>query len=101
MYTEKKDKFAAVFSYLGWIFWIVAFVIRNRDDRLSHYHLNQGLILAVAGTAASILSRMHGIFGTAAGLLGVGVALLSVVGIIHALTGSEEPLPIIGGMQLI
>ena len=101
MYTEKKDKVAAVFSYLGWVFWIVAFIIRNKDDQLSRYHLNQGFILAMAGTIAGILTRMHGLFGFAAGLLGMGIALLSIVGIVRALRGSNEPLPVVGDIQLI
>ena len=101
MYTEKKDKVAAVFSYLGWVFWVVAFIIRNRNDSLSRHHLNQGFILAIAGTLVGVLSRLHGLFGFVASILGIGIALLSIVGIVRALQGSDEPLPIVGDIQLI
>ena len=101
MYTEKKDKIAAVLSYLGWFFWIVAFVIRNRNDALSHHHLNQGLVLAVAGTVAGVLSRFHGMFSFAAGVLGLGVFVLSIMGIVRALKESREPLPVVGDIALI
>jgi uncharacterized membrane protein len=31
----------------------------------------------------------------------VGIALLSIVGIVRALRGSNEPLPVVGDIQLI
>ena len=101
MYTEKKDKIAAVFSYLGWVFWIAAFVIRNKDDALSRHHLNQGFVLAIAHIIIGVLTHFHGFFGLAAGVLGFGVALLSIQGIISALWGSNSPLPVIGEIQLL
>lgn len=101
MYTQKKDKVAAVFSYLGWVFWIAAFILRDRDDALSRHHLNQGLVLAVAGTVAGVLTRFHGLVGLAGGVLGLGVGILSLMGIVRALRGSREPLPVIDGISLI
>lgn len=101
MYTEKKDKVAAVFSYLSWIFWVVAFIIRNRDDELSRFHLNQGFILAITGSISAVLSRFHGILSIAGDILGVGVLVLSIMGIVRALKGSSEPLPIIGDIHLL
>ena len=97
----KKDKIAAVFSYLGWVFWIVAFVIRNKDDALSRRHLNQGFVLAIAHIMIGVLAHSHGIIGLAAGILGFGVVLLSIQGIISALRGSSSPLPVIGEIQLL
>ena len=101
MYTEKKDKFAAVFSYLGWVFWAVAFLIRGRDDALSGRHLNQGLVLAIAGTIAGAMTRFQGLVGFAGGILGLGVAVLSIMGIVQALKGRYEPLPVVGEIALI
>ncbi len=96
MYTEKKDKFAAVFSYLGWVFWIIAFIIRNKGDELSHRHLNQGLVLAVAGTITGVMTRFHGLIGLAGDILSIAVAILSIMGIVQALKGRYEPLPVVG-----
>lgn len=101
MYTEKKDKVAAVFSYLGWVFWIIAFVIRNREDALSKRHLNQGLVLAVAQTAAGILGHFHGISGLVGVVVGCGAVVLSIMGIVSALRESTSPLPVIGDITLI
>ncbi len=101
MYTEKKDKVAAIFSYLGWLFWIVAFIIRNKDDQLSRHHLNQGFILAVAGSITGIMTRFHGLIRHAGSLLSLGVLVLAIIGIVRAAKGSDEPLPIIGDIKLI
>ena len=101
MYTETKDKVAAIFSYLGWIFWIVAFIIRNKDDQLSRRHLNQGLLLAIAGSLAGILTRFHGLAALAGSVLSVGILALSIAGIVRAAKGSDQPLPVVGDIQLI
>ena len=101
MYTEKKDKVAAVFSYLGWIFWVVAFIIRNKDDALSRHHLNQGLVIAIAETITGVLTRFHGILRVAGGVLGLGLLVLTIMGIVRAVKESEEPLPIIGDIHLL
>ncbi len=101
MYTEKKDKVAAVFSYLGWVFWIAAFIIRNKDDQLSRRHLNQGLMLAIAETITGLMTRFHGLVGFAGGVFSLGIVVLSIMGIVRALKESAEPLPIIGDTALI
>ena len=101
MYTEKKDKVAAVFSYLNWIFWAIAFIIRNRDDQLSHHHLNQGFVLAVAQSIAGVMMRFNGLIGVAGDIIGLVILILTIMGIVRALRGSDEPLPIIGDIKLI
>lgn len=100
MYTEKKDKIASVFSYMGWVFWIIAFVIRNRDDALSRRHLNQGLVLAVAQTLTGVMTRFHGLIGFAGDILSLAVVILSIMGIIQALKERYEPLPVVGDIAL-
>lgn len=101
MYTEKKDKVAAVFSYFGWIFWIIGLIIRNKDDALSLHHLNQGLVLAIASTVAGILTRFPGILSAIAGILGLCIFVLTIMGVVRAVKGSDEPLPFIGDIQLL
>ena len=101
MYTEGKDKAAAILSYLTWICWIIAFIIRNRDDKLSGHHLNQGLVLGILGSIATLIERLNGIFDFIGGIIGLGVLVLSIMGIVRAAKGSDEPLPIIGDIKLI
>lgn len=101
MHTDKKNRIAAVISYLGWPLWIVAFIIRDKGDGLSRHHLNQGFVLAVAQTVVGILTRFHGLFGLAGRLMGMAVLVLTVMGIISAVRASYEPLPVIGDVKLI
>lgn len=101
MYTEKKDKVAAVFSYLGWVFWAIAFIIRNKDDALSRHHLNQGLVLAIAETITGVLTGFRGIFRLGGGILSMGLLVLTIMGIARAVKESDEPLPIIGDIKLL
>ena len=96
MYTEKKDKLAAVFSYLGWVFWIIALIIRNTGDELSRRHLGQGFVLAIAGTITGVMTRFHGLIGFAGDILSLAVVILSIMGIAQALKGRYEPLPVVG-----
>lgn len=101
MYTEKKDKIASVFCYMGWVFWMIAFVIRNKDDALSRRHLSQGLVLAVAQTVTGVMTRFHGLIGFAGDILGLAVVILSIMGIVQALKERYEPLPVVGDIALL
>ena len=101
MYTQTKDKVAAILCYFTWICWIVAFIIRDRDDELSHRHLNQGFVLAIIGSVATLLTRVGGLFDTIGNIVSLGVLILSIMGIVRAARNSGEPLPLIGNIRLI
>ena len=102
MYTEKKDKTAAIICYLfTWIGWVIAFVIRNRDDALSLHHLNQALVLHIAATVVNLIGRIGGVIGWIANIVDIGLFVLAIMGIVRAAKGSDEPLPIIGDIHLL
>ena len=101
MYTEMKDKVAAVISYLGWPLWVVAFIIRNRQDALSRRHLNQALVLGIARLIVRFMTHFHGFTGFAGGILGAGILVMTILGIVRAARESSEPLPVIGDIQLL
>ena len=100
MYLESKDKVAAVFSYLGWLFWLIALIMRNKDDALLHHHMNQGLVLAIAQTIASLMTRADGILGYVGSVCGLVVLVLTIMGSVRAVKGSDEPLPVIENFKL-
>lgn len=101
MYTETKDKVAAILSYLTWICWIIAFIIRNKDDVLSRRHLNQGFVLAIISSVSTLMTRLGGLFAIVGEVIDVGVLVLAIMGIVRAAKGSGEPLPLIGEIQLL
>lgn len=98
---KEKSCLLAVVSYITWIGWIVALLMRDQNDTLVRRHLNQALILNLVSVASGILIRLGGIFRIAGGVIGVACTVFAIWGIVRALQKSEEPLPLIGDYTLI
>ena len=106
----EQNKAMGVLAYLGILVLIPIFAAK--ESRFARYHANQGLILCIAailyGVAYSILSgiilaiswRLYFVVSII-GLVGVGFAVLAVIGIINALNGKMKELPIIGKYKLL
>ncbi len=105
-YTQMREKAResvenqklSVLSYI-WPFALIPLIFRGKDD-FARYHANQGLVLLIA----------EGIGSAALGILGlqslgfvVGLAALAgkIKGITNVLRGKKEPLPFIGGINLL
>lgn len=102
MYKDSKSKTAAIICYLfAWIGWIIAFIIRDKDDALSGHHLNQALVIHIATTLVNLLLRIGGIIAVLAEVADIGLFVLAIMGLVRAAKGSDEPLPIIGDIKLI
>ena len=97
----KHSKLFSVLSYITWVGWFIAFFCRDRGDTLVRRHLNQGLVLALVASAASLLSRLGGVFGALGGLVDLACFVLTIMGIVRAVKASEEPLPLIGTVDWI
>lgn len=102
MYKNGKCQAAAIICYLfTWIGWVIAFIIRDKDDELSLHHLNQGLILAIIASVATLITRLRGLFAIVGEIADVAVLLLCIMGIVRAAKGSDEPLPFVGDIKLL
>lgn len=102
MYYDTKSKVAAIICYLfSWIGIIVGFLLREKGDRLSRHHLNQALVLKIITTVCGIITRAHGILRIIGMIVGLCAILLTLLGIYRAFKGSDEPLPVVGGITLI
>ena len=88
----------SVLSYLGPLFVIPLFT--RKDDDFARYHANQGLVLLVAEGVASMALSILGLesLGFLVGLAGLAG---TVKGISNVLRGKKEPLPFIGGINLL
>jgi uncharacterized membrane protein len=98
---NKNSRLYAVLSYITWIGFVIAFIMRDKDDTLVKRHLNQALIINLAQTIGGILIRIGGIFGTVGTIINVVCLVLFFVGIYRAFKMSEEPLPVIGDFTII
>ena len=91
----------AAISYLTWIGFIVALLIRDRGDDFTAMHMNQALVLNIISIIGGILAAVPLIGGIASGIIGLGTFVLACMGIYRATTWSNEPLPIVGDIHLM
>lgn len=106
----EQNKAMGVLAYFGILVLIPIFAAK--ESPFARYHANQGLTLCIAcilyGMAYSILSsiilaiswRLYFLVSII-GLVGIGFAVLAVIGIINALNGKMKELPLIGKYKLL
>ena len=88
-----------VVAYLTWVGLLLAFVMGDRET--CRFHLNQSLIIWLAGTLVGILAKVP-LVGWLIGLVGgVFCAVCWFIGIINAIQGVEREVPLIGHVRLL
>ena len=98
---NSNSKTASVLSYITWVGFLIALIMRDPADRFTAHHMNQALVLNLVSLVAGALNIIP-IIGNIAGLvIGIGVFVLDIMGIARAASGSMEPLPFIGDFHLI
>lgn len=95
---KMNKKLTGIVSYLTYVGWIIAYIAGDREG--AKFHLNQSLVLAIAGLLCTVASRIP-IIGIAAGLVSFLLFLLSIMGFIFACRGEEKELPIIGAIKIL
>lgn len=98
---ETNTKSHSILCYITWIGWIVVLCIRNKEDEVVKHHLNQALVLNLAVTIVNIIARIGGVVGTLCGILSLCLFVFWIIGLVRAAKLSTEPLPVLGGIQLI
>lgn len=89
----QEGKFFAVISYVSFL-CIISLVLK-KDNKFALYHAKQGLVLFVFEVAAFIVSIIP-LLGWFLGTFGLVIfSLFSIWGILQALMGNYERLPII------
>ena len=98
----QNTKLCSVISYITWIGWFVALVIRDKRDELVRHHLNQALVLNIISIVSGFLAKRSIFLLSAAGsIISLGVFVFAIMGIIRAVNLSDEPLPLIGSIRLL
>ena len=98
---SKNTKLHSILSYITWIGFLIVLFMRDKDDRVVNCHLNQALILNIASTVGMALGRSGGILNLIGWAIQLVAFVLWVMGLIRAFQCSDQPLPLIGGVQLI
>ena len=85
-------------SYLGILLLIPLLV--NKDNEYSKFHVKQGIVLLVCSIAGSVVSIILAFIPVIGHLISLAIwifiLVLVIMGIINALNGKTEPLPVIG-----
>jgi len=109
----------AILAYI--LFFIPLLTGAHKSSPFVKYHTNQGTVLCIATVAYSIVSAIlravvrvpvtvWGIpagyhtpvwFSTILTLLSIPFLVLCILGIINAVNGKTQPLPVIGGITII
>lgn len=107
----ESNKVMAVLAYLSWLVLIPLFAAKN--SKFARYHVNQGLVLAIAEIAfwvaqsiivtvlSAIFWALGAIVSTILGLLNLVFLVFAIIGIVNAINGKAKELPIIGRFKLI
>jgi len=99
MEEEKKsaddEKLFAVLSYF-WILFLLPLVMK-KDSDFAVYHGKQGLVLFIFSLIIGVASNIPAIgWFLIAPIGGVMTLILFIIGIMNALGGKKQPLPVIG-----
>lgn len=98
---QNNSRTLAVVSYITWIGWIIAFVLRDKRDAFVAHHLNQALMINLLKIAGALCAMLPHIGEQLSGAVGIAAFILIIVGIYRAVKWRTDPLPVIGEIHLL
>lgn len=91
--SKEKNTGMAVVAY---ILFFVPLLTDEKDDPFVLYHVRQGFVLLVAFIITGFITIIPSPLMVVGMFIQLALAVLGLLGIINALGGKEEPLPVIG-----
>lgn len=88
-----------IVAYLTWVGLIIAFAAGDREA--SRFHLNQSLVIWLAGTICGILARVPLVGWIIGAVGGLFCAVCWFIGIVNAAQGVEKEVPVLGQIRLL
>lgn len=89
-----------VVAYLSWPGLLIALLIGDRTA--SRFHMNQSLVIWLAGTVIGIAAKWLPFFGWIVGAVGgIFCACCWFIGIVNAIQGVEREVPVLGQIKLL
>ena len=98
--NNNRNLLAAV-SYITWFGFIIAFALGDRSDSFVRHHLNQALVINLAGLISGVLVVIPVLGAMVAGVVNIAGIVFDIMAISTALRGTMEPLPLIGDIHII
>ena len=99
-HAAQKNTLMAAISYLGPL--VIVSYLMAKDDSFVKFHIRQGAVLFAIEIAISVVSSMF-MFGglyMVVQLANLGALILSIIGIVNAVQGKEQELPLIGHLAV-
>ena len=91
--NSKDTRILAAIGYL-WILCLLP-LLGKRESSFTQFHGKQGLVLTIVSFAVGIMAWIP-IIGFLAWLVGIGLIVLAVQGIQHAMQGEYWEMPVLG-----
>ena len=89
----KRNLLAAV-AYFTWIGFAAAFFLGDKNDPFMRHHLNQALVVWIAGLICGFIPLI--------GWIGSLFCLVcAIIGLISAINGTEKEVPLLGKIKLL
>ncbi len=85
-------KVTGIVAYITWIGWLIAFLAGDKEG--AKFHLNQALVLMIAGIICGIVP----IIGWIAA---IGVFVFQIMGLVYAIQDVEKEVPLLGKIQIL
>lgn len=91
---EGKNVFMAILAYIGPL--VIVSYVAAKEDPFVKFHIKQGLVLLVIEAGVWVLGMMMWRFWPVLSIVNFATFVLSIIGIINAMKGKEEELPVVG-----
>jgi len=91
MANEGNVKLYAILAYICPL-WIIGLLVEEKNNELLRFHVNQGIVLTIIGTIASIIT---------CGIASIPWLIFAIIGIMNANKEEMKPLPLIGGIKIL
>ena len=91
----------AAVGYFTWIGFLAAYILGDKNDPFVRHHLNQALVIDLAGLIAGVFGVIPILGALVAAVVNIAGFAFDVMGAMSAYRGSTEPLPYIGGIHII
>ena len=97
-HTGQKNTLMAAISYLGPL--VIVSYLLAKDDSFVKFHIRQGAVLFGIEIALSVITSMFWGLYMLGQVVNLGVLILSFIGIVNAVQGKEQELPLVGHLAV-
>lgn len=96
---DGNKKVYCILAYIG-ILWLVG-LIQMKEDPDVKFHVNQGIVLSIAGVVLGIIAAIPVLGWILAPIGGIVILVFVILGIIAANKGEQKELPLIGKIRIL